>query len=393
VRKLKYDIVVIGAGASGVAAACTAGASGARVALIERSGVFGGLATSAHVGTVCGLYHQSSSLSELAGEFALGFVSRLQEAQGHFQSQHFADRLFYLPYRSPYFEGVCDRLLEENSVDTFLHSTCFAVHSNSSRRIESLDCLVWNEPTTFECAAVIDASGEGVISRILEAEMLSDDSLQAPGFVFGVSNLPTDIEEKTFNLVVLKEIVAAARSGHFPEPIVYASVVPGSLNAGSLHLKLALPFQRSGAFNELSELERFSRRRALESFEYLKANVDIFANASLSFLAPAIGVRSGTRALGLSVLRTEDVLNSKKCADPVANGLWPIEFWDGGRRAKLEYFSDYYEIPRGALQSATYSNLYFCGRGISAEAKALSSARVIGTSFATGSAAGHMACL
>ena len=52
---------------------------------------------------------------------------------------------------------------------------------------------------------------------------------------------------------------------------------------------------------------------------------------------------------------------------------------------------DYYEIPAGALQSKDFENLFFAGRGIAAENKAIASARVIGTCLGTGFAAGWLA--
>src|SRR5271166_5413685 len=53
---ISCEVLVIGGGAAGVAAATAAGRAGARVVLLERYGFLGGLATTAQVGTICGLY-------------------------------------------------------------------------------------------------------------------------------------------------------------------------------------------------------------------------------------------------------------------------------------------------------------------------------------------------
>ena len=389
-KKLDFDVLVVGAGASGVAAACSASSNGARVALIERAGAFGGMATGAHVGTICGLYPRGVRDSELAGEFANEFVERLQNKQGRKELRSFGEELYFLPYESAYFEITCDELLRENNVSVFLHSVCCDALSDG-REIKSLKALVWNEVVEFSARAFVDATGEGLLSLILEAEMIEDSELQAPGFVLGVNNVLGELEEKTLNLLVLKELVAAGREGLIPNQISYLSVVPGSLIGNSLHFKLALPFQRKAEFNELTELERFSRQACVRCFDYLKKHVEEFKQASISFLASQLGVRSGRRGAGKEILKAEDVLASRKFSNAVANGLWPVEFWDGERKAKLEYFEDYYQIPEGALISKSFDNLYFCGRGISADSKALSSARVIATSFATGTNAGKLA--
>ena len=54
--EISCDVLVIGGGAAGVAAATAAGRAGAKVVLLERYGFLGGLATTAQVGTICGLY-------------------------------------------------------------------------------------------------------------------------------------------------------------------------------------------------------------------------------------------------------------------------------------------------------------------------------------------------
>ena len=49
------DVLVVGGGAAGIAAAVAAARSNARVVLLEKYGFFGGLAATAQVGTICGL--------------------------------------------------------------------------------------------------------------------------------------------------------------------------------------------------------------------------------------------------------------------------------------------------------------------------------------------------
>ena len=56
IRMTSCDVLVVGGGAAGVAAALGAARAGADTRLIERYGFLGGMATAAMVGTVCGLY-------------------------------------------------------------------------------------------------------------------------------------------------------------------------------------------------------------------------------------------------------------------------------------------------------------------------------------------------
>ena len=59
----------------------------------------------------------------------------------------------------------------------------------------------------------------------------------------------------------------------------------------------------------------------------------------------------------------------------------------------MTYFDerDYYEIPLDCLRPVELDNVLVAGRCFSAEAGAMSSARVIGTALATGWAAGTVA--
>ena len=60
-RSLSYDVVVVGGGAAGLAAAVASAQAGARTALVERYGFLGGMATAGMVSTVCGLYLTSAA--------------------------------------------------------------------------------------------------------------------------------------------------------------------------------------------------------------------------------------------------------------------------------------------------------------------------------------------
>ena len=55
-RTQRYDVVVAGGGAAGIAAAVGASSAGARTLLVERYGFLGGAATNANVLSYCGFY-------------------------------------------------------------------------------------------------------------------------------------------------------------------------------------------------------------------------------------------------------------------------------------------------------------------------------------------------
>src|SRR5580704_9439817 len=76
---LDTDILVVGGGAAGVAAAFTAARAGARVLLLEKYGFCGGAAVAGLSGTVCGLYAATESRSAAPEKVVFGFADRFLE--------------------------------------------------------------------------------------------------------------------------------------------------------------------------------------------------------------------------------------------------------------------------------------------------------------------------
>src|SRR5580704_9087714 len=123
---INCDVLVIGGGAAGVAAATAAGRAGARVVLLERYGFLGGLATTAQVGTICGLYLRDATGAEavpVGGGFANEFASCLQTATGT-KPLRVDPGLWVLLYSPPAFARVADKIVNESgNVSLILHAT------------------------------------------------------------------------------------------------------------------------------------------------------------------------------------------------------------------------------------------------------------------------------
>ena len=96
---LNTDVVVLGGGSAGVAAAVAAARKGLQVVIIERNAFLGGKATAAEVGTVCGLYHFSKNEKSvyIVNGFAKEFAEKLQ-SESKSVPLHSPEGVHYLPY-------------------------------------------------------------------------------------------------------------------------------------------------------------------------------------------------------------------------------------------------------------------------------------------------------
>ena len=387
-----YDVVVTGGGAAGVAAAVSAARAGATVALIENHSFLGGKATAANVGTVCGLYlrNQQQQLRYASNGFAREFGERLQQksSTGPLCQK---DGLWFLPYQPFAFKRLCDDLVRENRIDLFLHSIICEVQE-ADQRIHSIKAYSYDRITGIRAEAVIDCTGEAVISKLLGLPVVECNEYQAAAQVFAMEGL-TEFNTGVLQLALIRDIKKAIENGRLDPALENISLVPGSHQDGQVSIKVGIPMAVSGELNKITPLEIAAREMIEKVAVFLQSEVSGFRHATIASTAPEIGIRTGRRATGKSELTLQDVLEAVKYKDGIANGSWPVEQWKPGMRVQMQYFAedDFYQIPAGCLQSDGCKNLYFAGRHLSAMNDAIASARVIGTCLATGFAAGQLA--
>lgn len=393
---ISCDVLVIGGGAAGVAAASAAGRAGKRVVLLERYGFLGGLATTAQVGTICGLYLRDTNGTEatpVVSGFANEFALRLQNAAGT-KPMRVEPGLWVLPYAPPSFARVADAMASESgNVTVILHATVAEARAENSR-INLVRVLAWNEPLAFCPTAVVDCTGEATAAALAGASSENGGTDQSPALVFVLENVDPDLAERGL-LEVRRELHRAVQDGSLPAICERLALVPGTGTNGRLALKLSLlPANPDRAlWQQVTDWERESRV-ALEPLQrFLVENVAAFRNARLDSVAPQLGVRSGRRILGRARLADDEVLSARKSPLGIARGCWPMERWGKSPRPEMTYFAerDFYDIPLDCLRPVELDNVFVAGRCLSATSGAMTSARVIGTALATGWAAGTAA--
>ena len=389
---MNVDVLVVGGGAAGIAAAVGAARNGSTVTLIERCGFLGGMATGALVGTICGLYFRSESKESrfICRGFPREFGQRLAKFSD-MQPVKYINGLHFLPYEPFAFRRLADVIVSEEGIDLYLHTTMAGVDTQAGS-VKSVHALAWDKPITIYPKSVVDCSGEATVAALAGGHTIESDCHQAAAIVFAMHGLK-EIEPYSLQMLLFRELKRAISDGTLPADCERLSIVPGSHVGNRIYFKLGLPDKVGQDVNKMTLFEIRSRSLIFEMVRFLRSSISTFSDAILSEVASQVGVRTGRRPVALTTLTGKDVLSCRKFDDGIAKGGWPIEKWEAEPKPAMQYFSldDYYEIPSHALRSKDFQNLLFAGRNISATDTAIASARVIGTCLGTGYAAGTMA--
>jgi hypothetical protein len=391
-ESINCDVLVAGGGSAGIAAAVAAARKGASVILLEKNSFLGGKATAAYVGTICGLYYRSENniARYVTDGFAFEFAEKLKikSEKNSISNKH---GLHYLPYNPFDFKILCDEYIQSEKIQIFFHSVVSDLVRENDKII-SVTAFSYDRLIKIIPRMVIDCTGEALLSELAGAATIESEEYQTPAQVFSMEGVKIT-SEANLSLIIMKEFQKAISEGTLSDNYANITVVPGSLNDQQVYLKIGIPIKINNEINKISSVEITARKMIFEVVEFLKKKTEAFRNARISDIAPEAGIRTGRRHKGKYILTKEDVMNCKKVSPSAGRGAWPIEFWDIGKRVKMDFFEleNYYDIPMECLISSDIKNLLFAGKNISATEEAIASARVIGTCLQTGYSAGELA--
>ena len=391
-KTINSDIIIIGGGSAGIAAAVAAARKGLKVLIIERNAYLGGKATAAEVGTICGLYafSRTEKSSFIVNGFAREFGLKIQELS---KTEPISNRtgLHFLPYSIEKYKEYSLKLLNDNCVDVLFNAELKEIKIEGNK-ISNVIVHRQEESILLKFNAVIDCSGESTVSRLGNLPLIPQVFRQAAAQVFTIQGIK-DISEDALSLVLIREMTKAIHANKLENNFDRLYIVPGSLKNGKVSLKLGLPLEMTVLEETSDKLAHAIKVMIDKLVQYLIDNCELFSSASLEHVADEIGTRIGFRPKGKYILNENDVLYCKKFDSAIANCSWPIEKWGQNRAVEMHYFeeNDFYQIPSECLISDSITNLFFGGRNISADDSAIASARVMGICMQTGYAAGFLA--
>jgi hypothetical protein len=376
---MKADVVIAGAGVSGVPAAVAAARAGARTLLVEKMDRVGGTMASSLGFPVCGLFTNAASASPtllnsgLCEELFVAVSAEIPDpvsVMGRVQVCRCPVSLF---------QSIFNRWLREENLTVCLGVKDLSVICRPGH-IEGISFqTLEGERKTVVTGQVIDCTGDGEIIQKSGAEQIVPGSLPLAGFSVRLRNVK---EDDLLPVKVPYVLRKAVDEGELPDCCAFTGFSP--MEDGQALCKFSLP-EATGP-SEAGDAVR-------KALRLLKEKIPALAESKPSAFSPSVLHREGMRLLGEYVLSEEDVCSGRKFADCAAHGGWPIEYWDSERGVQYEYIQGdgSYDIPVRCLRSVNIRNLWTAGRLISADSRALASARVMGTSIATGEAAGRAA--
>ena len=389
-REYQYDVVVVGGGTAGVAAAVGAAQAGAKTLLIERNAYLGGEATHSGVGAFCGFYTCGEDPVRVVagvGDMVLEEMGRLGPTYREIVSAAGNRNINFKP---EYLKCALDRLLSRVGADCLLHALVIdaQVEQGYIRQITCADDEGW---FSVKAAVYVDTSGDANLARMAGASTQWGDSegkVQVGAQPFRLSGV--DISQEMTPAAVGRAVAQARQAGipNLPKEKGFVLKVEGSQIVSVL-----LPSAEVTGLSaqSMTDMERETREQALSYAQALKEYMPGMEDSELAVIGPAVGLRETRRLVGRDIVTGDDVLTRRKRPDGVARGGWKPEIHKDTNQMGVYLDvpgASYFDVPLGALRAAELENLYGAGRMISTDAVAHAATRVMGTCFATGHAAG-----
>lgn len=392
------DVLVVGAGPAGVAAAVCAARQGAKTMLIEQTGDVGGVATTGLMShwtgnTRGGIYEEILNRSaEADGEWkTAGFNGGLRQV---INPERLKTALLEMLFEA----GVKLRLYTFSSEALVKDGRVIGVITQSKAGRQAILSKI-----------VIDTTGDGDIAASAGAPYQkgreSDGKMQPMSLMFKVAGV--DVErgvfpgafEETFELP-RGDIQKLGRE-HLPSPaghvLLYRSTLPGVVTCNMTNCTGVDGTDP----DDLTRAALVCRRQLDPIVGFLREYVPGFERCYLISSASVIGVRETRHFEGLKTLTEEDIRTARVFDDwavTKASFNFDVHSLTGSGLDETGEQKEFaqtegYTIPYGCLVPKTIDGLLLAGRDISGTHKAHSNFRVMPICANMGQAAGTAAAL
>ena len=404
----EYDVVVLGGGPAGLAAAAAAGQHGRRVLLIERYGFLGGMGTAAGVTNFCGLHaNVHGDIRQVVHGVADDLLGRIDRLGGLNAPHMVLGKIAAQAYDTAAFKCAADDLLLAHKVDIRFHALAVGVVMDSETRIKALLIEDKSGRGAVLARCFIDCSGDGDLAAFAGAAFEKGDehgNMLYPTTMFRVNGVDAAAAGEAWRSIPALMDEAEKRGRKFPRK---GAIVRPMKHTSEWRVNVTQVKNAQGRAvdatdaSELSAGEIEGRKQAIDFFEFLRREAPGFRDAYVVDIPPQLGVRETRRITGLYQLTADDVLSCASFDDSIGINGWPIENHAAGDviwRWQAEGSRGFNHLPYRMLLPVTaggavFENLMVAGRCASMTHEGQSAARVSGGCFVMGQAAGTAAHL
>jgi glycine/D-amino acid oxidase-like deaminating enzyme len=416
----ELDVLVVGGGNAGCAAALAAARNGARTLLVERYGFLGGTATAAMVGPWM-TFHSGSE--RIVGGIAEEIVARLVAAGG--SPGHLVDSSDYVPTITPFdpelHKALLFEMMAESGVELLLHALVVDALRDARGAVRGARFATVAGPRDVRARVTIDATADAYVAAAAGCGLQQGDAegrVQPASLMFRLSHV--DLGALAHYVRTHPDQMRTSLKAHERSPQTITAVAGlYALWRAAQDDGIAIPRELVSFFvtpypdevtvnmtrvvdidpldpDDLTRAEIEARAQVMRLLAFFRARVPGFSKARLAATATQIGIRESRRVVGEYTLTADDILNARTFDDAVARSAYPIDIHNpsgsGTTTHRLPPGSAY-EIPYRCLVPLAVDGLLVAGRCISTTHEALASTRLTPTVMTLGQAAGTAAAL
>ena len=387
----KYELVVVGGGFAGVAAAIAAARAGVDVLLVDKGNCLGGAAVNCLVNP---FMPYSTKIDGVLTELSQGIFTEINkrlEAKNAIVNRHFLEEEL---------KFVLNDMVLEAGVELLFHAYLYAA-SKENGKIKSISVATKCGPVELEANTFVDASGDAQLAYLAGCPTVlgrePDHLCQPMTLCFRVGNVDREkflAGRPAFQMAYAEAKKAGTIKNPREDVLVFKFLVPNVLHFNTTRIVKKNP---TDPF-DVTAAEIEARRQVEEIYQWLKQNANGLENSFLMSTASEIGVRESRMIVGDYVLTESDCRAFTKFEDGIAACNYDIDIHNPEGSGTSHYYfpeGEFYTIPYRSLIPKEAENLLVAGRCISSDHCAQASYRIMPTVCSLGEAAGvaaGMAC-
>ncbi len=406
----EFDICVLGGSCTGVFAAVAAARLGAKVALVERLGFCGGVASAGMVSiwhSVRDYGGENVIIAGLTGEV----IDRLERRGGIGRRDGMNQRGGNAILHTEELKVTLDELLTEAGVEVFLH-THFAAPLMADGAPAAVAVENKNGRLALKASYFVDATGDADMVHRAGLPTWMPDHVQPPTTTVVVRGL-RGLKEKHPDFDLGELVFDPANPKALPKGFLWSAVVPGGCDETMVAGTRVMGANCADA-DQLTRAEIEGRRQARQLCDILREKYFAGTGQVPMVTLPAqIGIRQTRHAQCLHRLDKDELLRGERFPDAIANGIYPIDIHESDGpgitfyhlngtkvfvgpgiyeesrwRDESEGTTPFYQVPYRSLVPRGSRNVLVAGRCLDADAGAFGAVRVMVLANQMGQAAG-----